>query len=173
MRGQPRAFEGIRFLGGEERTNYPVTLSVEDSGEELGLTAQAVASLDPTRLCAMMNRALEQLVDALETNPTQPVGRLDVLPAGERQQLLVEWNATEAEYPKDQCIHQLFEEQVERDPEATAVVYEDQSLSYGELNARANRLAHYLGTLGVKPDAPLSRSASSAHWRWWLDCSRS
>ena len=152
----PRAFEGIRFLGDEERTNYPVTLSVEDSGEELGLTAQTLLPLDPTRLCAMMNRALEQLVDALESNPTQPVGRLDVLPAEERRKLLVEWNATEAEYPKDKCIHQLFEEQVARDPEAVAVVYEDESLSYGELNERANRLAHHLGTLGVKPDAPVA-----------------
>ena len=153
---QSRAFEGVRSLGGEERTNYPIGLSVEDLGEALGLTAQAVVSVGAERICAMMQRALEQLVEALETAPSWPVGRLDVLPPTERNQLLIEWNATAAEYPKDKCIHELFEEQVSRDPAATAVIYEDQSLTYGELNARANRLAHHLRNLGVKPDAPVA-----------------
>ena len=62
--------------------------------------------------------------------------------------LLVEWNATEAEYPRDKCVHELFEAQAERTPEAVAVVFEDQQLSYGELNARANRLAHHLRGAG-------------------------
>ncbi len=65
---------------------------------------------------------------------------------------MVEWNDTEADYPKDKCIHQLFEEQAERTPDAVAVVYEDQQLTYRELNARANQLAHYLKKLGVGPD---------------------
>jgi amino acid adenylation domain-containing protein len=64
-------------------------------------------------------------------------------------QLLFEWNQTQADYPKDKCIHQLFEEQVERSPDAIAVVFEEQQLTYGELNAKANQLAHYLQTLGV------------------------
>ena len=82
--------------------------------------------------------------------------RCFLLSAAERNQLLIEWNATAAEYLKDKCIHELFEEQVFRDPAATAVIYEDQSLTYGELNARANRLAHHLRNLGVKPDAPVA-----------------
>ena len=102
-----------------------------------------------------MHRALEELVEALETNPAQPVGRLDVLPPEERHKLLVEWNETEAEYPKV-CIHALFEAQVARDSQATAVVYEDQSLTYGDLNEQANRLAHHLRTLGVLPDSPVA-----------------
>ena len=76
-----------------------------------------------------------------------------MLPEAERQQVLYEWNATEAEYPREQCVHELFEAQVEKTPEAVAVVYEEATLSYGELNRRANRLAHYLRELGVKPDA--------------------
>ena len=76
-----------------------------------------------------------------------------IVPAAERHQLLVEWNATEADYPKQACVHELFEAQAARSPESTAVVYEDQSLSYGELNTQANRLAHHLRGLGVRPDS--------------------
>ena len=59
---------------------------------------------------------------------------------------------TEAEYPRDKCVHELFEEQVAKTPEAVAVVFEEKELSYAELNRRANQLAHYLRKLGVKPD---------------------
>ena len=152
---QPRVLEGVRSLGGEERTNYPITMSVEDLGEALGLTAQTVTSVGAERVCAMMERALEQLIDALETDPARAVGSLDVLPDAERRQLLVEWNATEKKYPSEFCVHHLFEDQVDRDPAATAVIYEDASLSYEELNARSNRLAHHLIGLGVKPDTPV------------------
>ncbi|MBD9653174.1 amino acid adenylation domain-containing protein, partial [Ensifer sp. ENS09] len=77
---------------------------------------------------------------------------LDILSDEERRLLLETWNQTAADYPSEKCIHELFEEQVAKTPEATAVVYDGQSLSYGELNARANRLAHYLIDAGVKPD---------------------
>ena len=66
--------------------------------------------------------------------------------------MLYEWNATQREYPRDKCVHELFEEQVRRTPEATAVAWENEELSYGALNARANRLAHYLRELGVGPE---------------------
>ena len=71
--------------------------------------------------------------------------------ASERYQLLVEWNQTAATYP-EQCFHQMFEAQVERDPEAPALIYEDQRISFGELNNRANQLAHYLQRQGVGPE---------------------
>jgi len=74
------------------------------------------------------------------------------LSATERHKILVEWNNTQTDYPKDKCIHQLFEEQVERTPNAIAVVFEDQQLTYHELNCRANQLAHHLQSLGVKPE---------------------
>ncbi len=70
----------------------------------------------------------------------------------ERHQLLVEWNDTASDYPRDRCVHQLFEEQVERTPDATAVVFQEQHLTYHQLNERANQLAHHLQHLGVKPD---------------------
>src|SRR5215212_10177343 len=74
------------------------------------------------------------------------------MPEVERRQVLYEWNATEAEYPREKLVQELFEEQVEKTPDAVAVVYEDATLSYAELNRRANQLAHYLRELGVGPD---------------------
>ena len=85
----------------------------------------------------------------------QPQGRLGDLPLltpAERQQLLVEWNDTATEYPRHTCLHQLFEEQVDRTPDSVAVVFEGQQLSYRDLNARANELAHYLKMLGVRAE---------------------
>ena len=85
-------------------------------------------------------------------NPQQRISELPLLTERERHQLLVEWNDTQTDYPKDKCIHQLFEAQVETTPNAVAVVFEDQQLTYRELNTKANQLAHYLQTLGVKPE---------------------
>src|SRR5262249_23094068 len=90
---------------------------------------------------------------ALEKSPATPVRSLDILPAAERRQLLTEWNATEADYPHDQCIHELFEAQAAANPGAIAVVDEESRLTYAELNSQANQLAHHLRKLGVKPDA--------------------
>ena len=91
------------------------------------------------------------LLEAIVADPGQRISQLPLLTEAERHQLLVQWNDTAVEYPRDRCIHQLFEAQVERSPGATALVYEDQQLTYGELNARANRLAHHLRSLGVGP----------------------
>ena len=86
---------------------------------------------------ALMERTLEQLAEALEQRPTTAVRMLDVLPAAERTLLLETWNATEASYPSEQCIHQLFEEQVARTPDAIAVVQGEVALTYAALNAQA------------------------------------
>ncbi len=143
---------GIEFLSAQESTNYPFTLSVEDFGSALGLTAQVVEPLDSAKVCGYMQQTLQSLADALERAPDMPVWQLEVLPIEERECLLQTWNATTAPYPEYKCIHQLFEEQVKRTPEATALVYENQGVSYAELNASANRLAHQLIKLGVQPD---------------------
>ncbi|NDK93069.1 amino acid adenylation domain-containing protein, partial [Photorhabdus laumondii subsp. laumondii] len=143
---------GIESFNGQERTNYPFTLSVEDFGHALGLTAQVVQPFDPKRICGYMQQALESLVEALEQAPETPVRALNILPEVERRLLLKTWNATETVYPKQLCVHQLFEQQVEKNPDATALVYEEQTFSYAELNTRANRLAHQLIALGIAPD---------------------
>nr|WP_283256376.1 non-ribosomal peptide synthetase [Photorhabdus aballayi] len=143
---------GIEFLGAQERTNYPIVLSVEDFGDALGLTAQVVQPFEPARICDYMQQALESLAEALEHTPDRPVRALEILPEAERTLLLKTWNATETVYPDQLCIYQLFEQQVERTPDATALIYEEQTLSYTELNAWANRLAHQLIMLGVEPD---------------------
>jgi amino acid adenylation domain-containing protein len=93
------------------------------------------------------------LLEGIVANPNQTISELPLLTDAERHQLLVEWNNTHADYPEDKCIHQLFEEQVEKTPDAVAVVFEQQQLTYRELNNCANQLAHYLKTLGVKPKA--------------------
>jgi len=143
--------KGIEILKWEERTNYPLTLAV-DFEEKVGLLAQAAATVDPKRMCGYMARALESLMDALESGDKRTMRTVDVLPAAEREQILMGWNRTQAEYPTEKCMHELFEEQVEKTPEKVAVEFEDAYLTYGELNRRANRLAHYLRELGVRPE---------------------
>src|SRR5688572_8107671 len=96
-----------------------------------------------------MHAALEQLVGALEKAPASPLQSLDILPAPERRQLLVEWNKTRTDYPREASIGELFEAQAKRTPEAMALEYEGETLTYKELNARANRLARYLAKQGV------------------------
>ncbi|MER8931320.1 condensation domain-containing protein, partial [Mesorhizobium sp. M0859] len=128
--GTEDGLSGMEWLGGEERTNYPLTLSVEDFGEALGLTAQVVEPISADRVCGYMQRALEQLAEALEHAPNTPVRELDILPAEERTYLLEELNRTAAAYPSERCIQELFEQQVRQAPEAVALVHEDEELSY-------------------------------------------
>ncbi|MDE9552069.1 amino acid adenylation domain-containing protein [Xenorhabdus bovienii] len=143
---------GMRIIATKERTNYPLTLSVDDLGADFYLTAQAVAGIDPARVIAYLVNAIRGLVDALAHDPQQLILDVPLLPPAERQQLLVDFNTTETDFPQDALIHQLFEAQAAIRPAATAVVYEDQTMSYDELNRRANRLAHHLIALGVRPD---------------------
>ena len=147
-----RVRDGVQWLRSEERTNYPFTLSVDDFGDDFRLIAQVDASIDPMRVCEYMRTALEVLVAALAVSPSAALRTLDVMPASERHRIVYEWNETGTEYPSKKCVHELFEEQVEQTPGAIAIVYEEAKLSYGELNIRANRLAHHLRELGVKPD---------------------
>src|SRR5262249_29088719 len=148
-----RAWEGMEVLhGGEERTNYPCTLSVDDLGEGFLLTAQVESSVEPQRLWEMMHTVMERLVEALELEPQRPVHSLDVMPEADKRQVLLEWNVSQTPFPQDKCIHQLFEDQAERTPQAVALIQDKLQLSYAELNARANRLAAFLREMGVGPD---------------------
>jgi amino acid adenylation domain-containing protein len=93
----------------------------------------------------------QTLLEGIVANPEQKISELPLLTQFERQQLAA-WNNTQTDYPKDACIHQLFEQQVERSPDAIALVFEEQQLTYKELNQRANQLAHLLRNLGVGPE---------------------
>ncbi|HEY0737985.1 MAG TPA: amino acid adenylation domain-containing protein [Herpetosiphonaceae bacterium] len=95
---------------------------------------------------------LTTLLHSIVADPGQRVGALELLTEVERHQILFDWNRSEAEYPRDATLHQLIEAQVERTPATPAIVFKGSSLTYAELNARANQLAHYLRAQGVGPD---------------------
>ena len=130
-----------------------MTLSVDDFGEGFGLAAQVDEKIEARRICEYMQTSLKSLLDALETAPKRAIRQLEVMGEDERRKVVYEWNQTEAEYRADACVHELFEEQVRKRPEAVAVVSEEAWVTYEELNRRANRLAHYLREEGVGPDS--------------------
>ncbi|WP_028446300.1 AMP-binding protein, partial [Chitinimonas koreensis] len=145
----------IEILLGRERTNYPLTLSVDDFGEDFGLTVQSAAPVAPERVCDFMVAALAQLVAALRDAPQRPAAALDVLPPAESAQLQ-QWNATARPYPAGLGVHRLFEAQARRTPAAIALEADGAQLDYAGLNARANRLARRLAALGVAADRPVA-----------------
>jgi amino acid adenylation domain-containing protein len=123
----------------------------EADGRIVGGLAYATSLFEQAtaeRFVGYLRRVLKGMV--LDTS--ERVDRLDVLPEAERRQVVQAWNATEAPYPGESCLHELFEAQVERTPDATAVLHEERALTYRELNERANRLAHHLREQGVGPD---------------------
>ncbi|MBW4630461.1 MAG: amino acid adenylation domain-containing protein [Iphinoe sp. HA4291-MV1] len=115
----------------------------------LGVMVAYATDLFAPETIERMVAHFQRLLEGIVANPQQPISQLPLLSEVEQRQLLVEWNDTQVEYPFDKCIHSLFEEQVERTPDAVALVYENQQLTYNELNCRANQLAHYLQALGV------------------------
>lgn len=149
--GQTQLPEGIRLLSAEEQTNYPLVLSVEASTDSLGLTVQVVESLDANRICDYMQQALASLVEALACRPDTAISDLPVVPDDECSMLTKEWNNTARDYPQHQCVHTLFEVQAQRTPNAIAVVQEEDSLTYAQLNRRANQLANRLIKAGIEP----------------------
>ncbi|MFK0730407.1 MAG: condensation domain-containing protein, partial [Gloeotrichia echinulata HAB0833] len=138
-------------IEGFEQTNYPVTVVAVPGNELLVKISYDTADFEETTMGRMLGH-LQTIFSAIAENPQQTVGELPLLSAAERHQLLVEWNDTAIEYPTDKCIHQLFESQVEKTPDAVAVLFGNQQLTYRELNQQANQLAHHLQTLGVGPE---------------------
>ena len=136
---------GISVVGSQERTNYPLSLSVDDFGETFALSVQIADELKvgTETILDYTQRAIGELTDVLETGSSVSVGEVGILPNREIE-LLDSWNRTEVEYPAETCIHQLFENQAEKRPDATALVFQDESMSYRQLNERANQLAHCL-----------------------------
>ncbi|NAY68404.1 non-ribosomal peptide synthetase, partial [Burkholderia pseudomallei] len=144
--------DGIELLDGHERTNYPVSVDIDDHGDDFKMRAQAAASVDPARVCDFLEVALTRLVDALERDPHGALRQLDILPEVEREEVVRRWNAGEKARPSRLCLHELFERQAARAPDAIAVIQDERALTYAELNRCANRLAHYLRARGVRED---------------------
>ena len=132
-------------------TQFDLSLDLEELGERLQASVEYSTDLFDRATITRMLGHLQTLLEGIVPNPEQRLWSLPLLTAVEKQQLL-EWNNTFAQYPQDKCIHQLFEEAVSRSPDAVAVVFEGEELSYRELNARANQLARHLRSLGVEPE---------------------
>ncbi|QUJ68780.1 amino acid adenylation domain-containing protein [Photobacterium sp. GJ3] len=144
--------QGVSLISAKERTNYPFALNVDDGMDSLSLTAQVIEPVDAARVCAYMQQALSGLVNALAKTPDLPVCELPILPDDEYDLLINELNSTTRDYDQSACLHELFEAQVVRTPDATALICGDAHLTYAQLNARANQLAHALMARGVGPD---------------------
>ena len=137
----------------ESRTaKFDLTLMLTDGDDSIDLEIEyGTALFDEARIERMVEH-FGTVLEAAAADTDRRLSELPLLTDAERKQLLVDWNRTEVAYPKDRCLHRLFEEQVDRTPDATAVVFEERQLTYRELNQRANQLARHLQKLGVGPD---------------------
>jgi amino acid adenylation domain-containing protein len=144
--------EGVELLHVRERTNYPLAVSVDDTGSGFRLDVLAVAPIDADEVCVMLRTALGDLVQALDNEPGRPVAQIGVLGTGQRERVLMEWNATARPVP-EVCVPELFEAQVSKSPDTIAVAFEDREITYAELNAQANCLARFLIASGVGPES--------------------
>jgi amino acid adenylation domain-containing protein len=141
------------FLEEHRGAAYDITLEFIEVGHELTVRWNYNSDLFSAEAIERMADHYLQLLGGVSYHPESPISQLPLLTEKERHQLLVEWNNTKIDYPKHQCIHQLFEEQAKKTPNQIAVVFEERSLTYQELNHRANQLAHYLRKLGVETNS--------------------
>jgi amino acid adenylation domain-containing protein/non-ribosomal peptide synthase protein (TIGR01720 family) len=133
-------------------THYPLACIVVP-GETIMIKLAYDKNQIDSQAIQRLQGHLQTLLIELLTKSEQTIHHLNILTSAERQQILVDWNSTETNYPWDKTVHQLFEDQVEKTPQNVAVVFEGQQLTYRELNNRANQLAHYLRKQGVKADS--------------------
>ncbi|MBJ7312354.1 amino acid adenylation domain-containing protein, partial [Rugamonas sp. CCM 8940] len=152
-------WQGMRQLAAEERSNYPISASVDDRGRGFGLTVQA-AGVASDRMADYLQRGIEALANALIVAPQTNLCTLPLLPPAETQRLLRDFNDTAHDYPHEALIHGRFEQHAASHPDAIALVAGAVSVSYGALNRRANRLAHRLLALGIKPDGRVAICAA-------------
>jgi amino acid adenylation domain-containing protein len=131
---------------------FDLSVFISEEGETLRGTVNYNSDLFEADTIARLVGHFQTMLDGIVADLDTPISRLPLLTGAERQQLLMAWNQTRTHAPQDSCLHDLFEAQVERTPDAVAVVCEDQQLTYRELNRRANQLAHYLRGHGVGPE---------------------
>jgi amino acid adenylation domain-containing protein len=148
--------EGDAKVGGVRADNptskYDLTLAVSEGPRGLVVAAEYATDLFDAATIARLLGHYRTLIEGLVAEPAAPLAEAAILPAKERDQLLVTWNDTAADYPKDTPVHALFEAQVDRTPDAIALVFGDETLTYRELDRRSNQVARYLRKLGVGPD---------------------
>ncbi|NCR69790.1 MAG: amino acid adenylation domain-containing protein [Microcystis aeruginosa LG13-12] len=135
-----------------DTAKFDLTLAMENTGAGLQGVWEYNTDLFDRSTIERLTGNFITLLEALVVNPQQQIFQLPLLTEVEAKELLQDWNATEKEYPFHQCVHHLFEEQAARTPDAVAVVFEGQELTYQELNIQANQLAHYLQSLGVNSE---------------------
>ena len=135
-----------------QKAKFDLTLTVREGVRGLQTSWEYCTDLFERATIERMAGHFEVLLESIVAQPDQRIGRLGLLGPAERHRLLVEWNDTASKYPRGSCIHTLFEAQAAENPEATAVLHQGTTLTYAELNARANRLAHYLRAHGVGPN---------------------
>jgi amino acid adenylation domain-containing protein len=135
-----------------ETARFDLTLTLTETEQGLvGALEYSTDMFDAATIARMLGH-FQTLLEGIVANPDRQLSDLPILTETERQQLLVDWQGIRVDYPQERCIHELFEAQVERTPDAIAVVFADQQLTYRELNAKANQLAHQLQAMGVKPE---------------------
>jgi amino acid adenylation domain-containing protein len=144
------AVGNVEIASGPAKFDLTVSLTLEDAGLH-GAVHYEPALFDAATVTRMFEH-FRTLLQSIVARPEARVSELAMLTAAEQRQLLVDWNDTRADYPGETCLSALFEAQVERAPDAVALVAGDERVSYGELNRRANHLAHRLQRLGVGPD---------------------
>jgi amino acid adenylation domain-containing protein len=138
-----------------ETAKFDLMLDLSETLEGLGGWLEYSTDLFDPATIARMAGHFRTLLEGIVADPAQRLSRLPLLTADERHRLVREWNATTAEHPGASSLQELFEAQAERTPDAVALVCEDRRLTYRELNRGANRLAHYLAALGIRPGMPV------------------
>ena len=131
---------------------YDLTIELADTGHGLQGCFEYHPGLFDHAAIVRMQEHFEVLLQSIVEQPHQKIARLPVMTPEEHRQILVAWNDTGAGYPEGRCLHELFDVQADRTPDGLAVVYEDQALTYRQLQQQANQLAHYLLNLGVGPE---------------------
>ncbi|MGK7878448.1 MAG: amino acid adenylation domain-containing protein, partial [Xenococcaceae cyanobacterium] len=152
---QPRELLGLTITPLEVHSGtskFDLTLDLRETSEGIKGGIEYNTDLFKAATITRMLGHFQVLLEGIVANPEQRLWDLLLLTPAEQHQLLVEWNNTQTDYPNNTCIHQLFEAQVEKTPNAVAVVFDNQQLTYRQLNRRANQLAYHLGQLGVKPE---------------------
>lgn len=134
-------------------SKFDLNLAVEENDAALHAALEYNTDLFDAATVKPMLPHFRNLLEAIAANPAQKIGELPMLCESERHRMLVDWNDTRTEYPRDKTIVELFDEQAASAPEAGAVVFGEEKLNYRQLNQRANQLAHYLVQIGVKPGA--------------------